>query len=1554
MNLKHLPQSIRVAAVATIVGAGFSTAHADVSYYECADMGYISATHKTVVGTVATSNKGTEIMLVKDNKLQTLVSGPGAGMYVNYSKDGKLVGFKKIDNATGDQAPAVLDLTTGAVRLLESFANQCGQVSFADDGTMAYTVGNNLVIRKGDSRKTFNLGTYVNIANISPDATQVAYNDTDGASFILNIATGNIEKIADIGGYRSVWSPDGSKLAMQLVNGDAASFDRATRTIYPLGQVNSISWADNSQELVITRSERISDFQVKGAAVVKMNYKGADQAVLVDLNESVPVSAEINGNTLTVAYASGSLRGITATTYQSGIRPGAPAKVSTLFKAGAQRIGAKTVDNFMGSVRPDYSKMTQEEAEAVEAKMDGNNLKAPQRKGNDIGLTAIPYINQVWDTPACDGSAYAYGYICCAPTSSCMMLAWYGKFKGKEHWTASRSSANPAKGTNYSWFISKTYTSASGYTFNKSISGQGGYWGYSNNVSGGYGYMWGYGSPASMMANFHKNNGASNSYFASSIGTLRTECNANRPYIICLANGTGGHVVMVFRADQIAANNGSSAWAKTGSFVCHDPYGDYNSSSYPNWDGRYSSYDWPGYNNGRANIGAFYWGCVTVSSGATPTPTPANPELSVSPENVHFNCKVNEHPSQTVKVTAKNLTSNITVASITPGRFSVTPTTLDKSGGSFTIKFEKSDVAGTYGQGGTGVDYSFFVRVKSGSVEKVINITANVKDELLGSAKYKINERYDYSIRRNNVNAKGYDMSKIRNFCYKDGKLYCVYEGSRILVLNAQTGESLGFLSNGNVVIPAAATLADIKCINGVLVASNIAMTSDSDPNHTKKLRLYAWESDNAKPYLLFETSDFQGAPRMGDCLEMTGNFKTDCWFAFAQDWDNQTSIVEYNRVNGKWTSKKTPVLSANGKPLRAMATIRVYPKGSGWWIDGKNSVASWTTWDASKNAAVVQCESLNGDFQRGSCHHEFYWKGLKYAANLIYDDNNGNNGKMRIIQDYKGDFSGYTEIGKFPSDGLGNGGSNPNGTGDIAINTDGENYLEAWVLSTGQGLAYYSVGSAPVQNPAPVNPDDAGDVYPTVKVVAQSGNLTAEVGNSSPGSVKVEAANLRANITARLEGGNADQFALHTTNLAQSGTIYYDYVPTVAGSHSTTLVLSSQDLSDVRVTLTGTATGGQPTVTYDDEVGTLTEKWLYSVAKGNLAQASWFSKDAVPYTRHMAVKGNDLYVLNGGTYSTLPVITILNAENGTKKGELSCKNMTTGSQLGVANAIGIIGNDLYVVNHITGTTHNFRIYKYTNAQGEPALVLDKAGVVGGGRSAGFGANRIAVSNGVKVWYVDVNNIGDIKEITLEEPITNGDGGFGYEPTFMADGSFWITNKATMPRHYNAQGKLIETVGAGAGFNAQGSSVTFFDYGKHKYVAGIGTPGVVWDNGFMALAKVTNGVANAENVGKYPETFGAGNWGSSAHGQTKVLHQLSGNNNSLLRLWALVPLQGIGCWEFDGEHSSGVENIVSDENVENEPVEYYNLQGIRVADDNLTPGIYIRRQGNKSSKVYLR
>jgi hypothetical protein len=39
---------------------------------------------------------------------------------------------------------------------------------------------------------------------------------------------------------------------------------------------------------------------------------------------------------------------------------------------------------------------------------------------------------------------------------------------------------------------------------------------------------------------------------------------------------------------------------------------------------------------------------------------------------------------------------------------------------------------------------------------------------------------------------------------------------------------------------------------------------------------------------------------------------------------------------------------------------------------------------------------------------------------------------------------------------------------------------------------------------------------------------------------------------------------------------------------------------------------------------------------------------------------------------------------------------------------------------------------------------------------------------------------------------------------------------------------------------------------------------------------------------------------------------------------------------------------------DNAPVEYYNLSGVRVPADNLATGLYVRRQGNKSSKIFVR
>lgn len=52
--------------------------------------------------------------------------------------------------------------------------------------------------------------------------------------------------------------------------------------------------------------------------------------------------------------------------------------------------------------------------------------------------------------------------------------------------------------------------------------------------------------------------------------------------------------------------------------------------------------------------------------------------------------------------------------------------------------------------------------------------------------------------------------------------------------------------------------------------------------------------------------------------------------------------------------------------------------------------------------------------------------------------------------------------------------------------------------------------------------------------------------------------------------------------------------------------------------------------------------------------------------------------------------------------------------------------------------------------------------------------------------------------------------------------------------------------------------------------------------------------------------------------------------------------------------STGVESIAIDADNAEGPVEYYNLNGIRMDGSNLTPGIYIRRQGNKAAKVLVK
>lgn len=80
----------------------------------------------------------------------------------------------------------------------------------------------------------------------------------------------------------------------------------------------------------------------------------------------------------------------------------------------------------------------------------------------------------------------------------------------------------------------------------------------------------------------------------------------------------------------------------------------------------------------------------------------------------------------------------------------------------------------------------------------------------------------------------------------------------------------------------------------------------------------------------------------------------------------------------------------------------------------------------------------------------------------------------------------------------------------------------------------------------------------------------------------------------------------------------------------------------------------------------------------------------------------------------------------------------------------------------------------------------------------------------------------------------------------------------------------------------------------------------------------------------------------------KVWIGIGKNENSPAQYWH--PWTDVKLEKWDENAQSGVADIVVED--ENAPVEYYNLQGVRVA--NPENGLYIVKQGKKVSKKFIR
>ena len=964
---------------------------------------------------------------------------------------------------------------------------------------------------------------------------------------------------------------------------------------------------------------------------------------------------------------------------------------------------------------------------------------------------------------------------------------------------------------------------------------------------------------------------------------------------------------------------------------------------------------------------------------ATPVTPTKNPKIEAS--DLYFEWYQNEgYPSMDLVIKGTDLDNQIKVEGLTGSRFQLndnavsTPVTIAKTGGTVKVTFTPYGGKGEFEVGDYGSDdasatgnaYNFRIRMTSGSVTKDIKVRGKCKAAPLAPK-----EKWNISEAAGNKTSKGYDASNIRNFVYNDGKLYCVYNHKDILVLNAQTGAKLGYLKRGDIVKGGTLQLCDVKVIDGKVVACNLAVKG-------QELRVYAWENDNAEPTLLYNTTDLLNTNRLGDCIELSGSYAGTLRLTFGAGKDangaDLTQVIDFVRTDGTWSNESKQVItkySTTTTKLSTQSTVRAYWQSNGYWVDGKDSYPTWATWDSGENKLVRGTYVDTGE-SWGSSHHEFHWGGAKYAANLVFNSKeyvsgtetldktaNYKGGRMRICQDPTGDFTRMQQVGDYPEKGLGSTSQNTNATGDVMINTDETTYLEAWVLSTTHGIAYYTHGSVPAKTPAALELQEPQADTPVVKepgITANPTSLSFSINESTTESkdVKVTGTELSGNITAWLEGDGADKFSISATSLpAAGGTVSVTYAPgTWIGNHSAVLKLAADGVPEVSVALNGTCIE-----IFSDDITAdkITEKWISSVNKTN---ASWVDGSNANF-RDIAVLNGKLYAVNATTSASR--VDILDAYTGTKEGELDVSTCKLGTfKLGAVCRFDgkLIGSNI---------AKALKVYSWDNDKAAPVMIIDYTADDECGNSISAsgtwqdgkiwivlkGQHKVlcfAVKDGKAEATPTIIELKDSKGTALTALGADSRGAMRIHAE--EDGTFWATAYTRNPIHYAADGTYKEEMQVAAlGGKNYGTDFKAFKYGSKKLA--VATTYVdQHKNGQLAVIDVTNGIAAATAPITVVPTDGLDTNGTgNVNRITAALYDFR-HGGKTLDMWVGVSKQGVAHYSYMGG-STGVDDIAVD-NDDAAEAEYYNLQGVRMDAENLQPGLYIKRQGKSATKVVVK
>lgn len=214
-------------------------------------------------------------------------------------------------------------------------------------------------------------------------------------------------------------------------------------------------------------------------------------------------------------------------------------------------------------------------------------------------------------------------------------------------------------------------------------------------------------------------------------------------------------------------------------------------------------------------------------------------------------------------------------------------------------------------------------------------------------------------------------------------------------------------------------------------------------------------------------------------------------------------------------------------------------------------------------------------------------------------------------------------------------------------------------------------------------------------------------------------------------------------------------------------------------------------------------------------------------------------------------------------------------------------------------------------------------------------------------------------------------GAFVHEEGNYEANFFWIDGHTTNPALYDITGELIsshathaaddneETPGPWAGFipDRQANGMRQFTLGGEEYLAyAMVFPDDSKMGGHVAIVKLDNngGLEDATPLWTAP----AARLGI-AKGEGRFSHSIDvspimkdENGKEAVEIMIYKDMNGVGVYRLQQEgFQAGVNDIVVDNS--NAPVEYFNLNGVRVNGE-LVPGLYITRQGNTVNKVIVK